>query len=95
MFEEVFEHLDSFTIAGSEFSLFSLVIGGIIMLVGFGIARIARSLFNKYYAPVLPEHTAKNFAKLIYFGIIIVSFLVFTTSTGVDFSGLLVAGGIL
>jgi len=95
MFEEVFEQLDSFTIAGSEFSLFSLIMGGIIMLVGFGIARIARSLFNKYYAPVLPEHTAKNFGKLIYFGIIIVSFLVFTTSTGVDFSGLLVAGGIL
>ena len=95
MFEEVFEQLQSFEIAGSEFSLFSLIIGGIIMIIGFTIARISRSLFNKYYAPVLPEHTAKNFGKLLYFGIIIISFLVFTTSTGVDFSGLLVAGGIL
>jgi small-conductance mechanosensitive channel len=30
-----------------------------------------------------------------FLGIIIISFLVFTTSTGIDFSGLLVAGGIL
>jgi len=95
MFHEIFESLDSFEIAGTEFSLFNLVIGAIIMLAGFAVARISKSLFNKYYAPVLPEHTAKNFGKMIYFGIIIISFLVFTTSTGIDFSGLLVAGGIL
>jgi small-conductance mechanosensitive channel len=95
MFEEIFSQLQSFQIGGTEFSLFSLIIGAIIMLVGFSIARIARTLFNKYYAPVLPEHTAKNFGKMIYFGIIIISFLVFTSTTGIDFSGLIVAGGIL
>lgn len=95
MFEEIFSQLDSFTIGGTDFSLFNLILGGIIMLIGVAIARIAKTVFNKYYAPVLPEHTAKNFGKIIYFGIIIISFLVFTTSTGVDFSGLLVAGGIL
>ena len=95
MFHEIFESLDSFEIAGTEFSLLNLVFGAIIMLIGFTVARISKSLFNKYYAPVLPEHTAKNFSKMIYFGIIIISFLVFTTSTGIDFSGLLVAGGIL
>ncbi|MDH3854598.1 MAG: mechanosensitive ion channel family protein, partial [Nitrosopumilus sp.] len=89
MFHEIFESLDSFEIAGTEFSLFNLVIGAIIMLTGFVIARISKSLFNKYYAPILPEHTAKNFGKMIYFGIIVISFLVFTTSTGIDFSGLL------
>lgn len=95
MFEEIFTQLESFEIGGTEFSLFNLFVGAIIMLVGFTIARISRTLFNKYYAPVLPEHTAKNFSKIIYFGIIIIAFLVFTTSTGIDFSGLLVAGGIL
>ena len=95
MFEDLFAQLQSFEIAGSEFSLFSLIMGAIIMLVGITIARIARTIFNKYYAPVLPEHTAKNFGKMIYFGIIIISFLIFTTTTGVDFSGLVVAGGIL
>ena len=95
MLEEFFSQLDSFEIAGTEFSLFSLILGGIIMLVGIAIARIARTIFNKYYAPVLPEHTAKNFGKIIYFGIIIIAFLIFVTTTGVDFSGLLMAGGIL
>jgi len=95
MFEDLFSQLESFEIAGTELSLFNLFLGAVIMLVGFTIARIVRSLFNKYYAPVLPEHTAKNIGKMIYFGIIIISFLVFTSTTGIDFSGLLVAGGIL
>lgn len=95
MFEELFSQLESFQIAGSEFSLFSLIMGGIIMLVGIAVARIARTIFNKYYAPVLPEHTAKNFGKMIYFGIIIIAFLIFVTTTGIDFTGLVMAGGIL
>jgi len=95
MFEDIFAHLESFEIAGTELSLFNLFLGAIIMLIGFTIAKIAKSLFNKYYAPVLPEHTAKNFGKMIYFGIMVISFLVFTSTTGIDFSGLLVAGGIL
>jgi len=75
-------------------TLLSLFIGGIIMGVGIILARTIRLIFSKYYAPKLPQDTAKNFGKLIYFGIIILSFLVFTSTTGVDFSGLLVAGGI-
>ncbi|MGY5141246.1 MAG: mechanosensitive ion channel family protein [Candidatus Nitrosopumilus sp. Bin_571-38] len=75
-------------------TLLSLLIGGIIMAVGIILAKTVRLLFTKYYAPKLSQDTAKNFGKLIYFGIIIISFLVFTSSTGVDLSGLLVAGGI-
>jgi small-conductance mechanosensitive channel len=93
MFEELISQFQSFEIGG--FSLFGLILGATIMLVGFIIARITRSVFTKYYAPALPEHTAKNFGKMIYFGIIIISFFVFTSTTGIDFSGLIVAGGIL
>ncbi|MGY5152133.1 MAG: mechanosensitive ion channel family protein [Candidatus Nitrosopumilus sp. bin_6a] len=75
-------------------TLLTLFIGAIIMAVGIIIARTVRVLFTKYYAPKLPQDSAKNFGRLIYFGIIILSFLVFTSTTGVDFSGLLVAGGI-
>jgi len=75
-------------------TVLSLLMGGIIMGVGIVIAKIAKLLFNKYYAPTLPKDTAKNFGKLIYFGIIIIAFLTFTSSQGIDFSGLLVAGGI-
>ncbi len=75
-------------------TVLSLLIGGIIMAAGIIFAKIVKIIFFKYYAPTLPQDTAKNFGKIIYFGIIIISFLVFTSSQGLDFSGLLVAGGI-
>lgn len=90
---EFFDSLSQIEIT-SGLTLLSLLIGGIIMAVGVIIARTVRLLFTKYYAPKLPQDTAKNMGKLLYFGIIIIAFLVFTSSTGVDLSGLLVAGGI-
>lgn len=94
MAEDIFAQLSSINIAGTELSLMSLLIGVVIIGVGIIVAKTVRTLFNRYYAPTLPEHTAKTMGKLIYFGIIIISFLVFTSSTGIDLSGLLVAGGI-
>ncbi len=75
-------------------TVLSLLIGGIIMAMGIIFAKIAKMIFFKYYAPTLPQDTAKNFGKIIYFGIIVIAFLAFTSSQGLDFSGLLVAGGI-
>ena len=75
-------------------TVLSLLIGGIIMASGIIVAKIVKIIFFKYYAPTLPQDTAKNFGKIIYFGIILISFFVFTSSQGLDFSGLLVAGGI-
>lgn len=75
-------------------TVLSLLIGGIIMAIGIITAKIAKMLFYKYYAPTLPQDTAKNLSKIIYFGIIAISFLTFTSSQGLDLSGLLVAGGI-
>ena len=90
---EFLQSLDAIEITGG-LTVLSLLVGGIIMGVGIIIARTVKLLFTKYYAPKLAQDSAKNFGKLIYFGIIILSFLVFTSTTGVDFSGLLVAGGI-
>lgn len=90
---EFLQNLEAIEIIGG-LTVLSLLIGGIIMGVGIIIARTFRLLFTKYYAPKLAQDSAKNLGKLIYFGIIILAFLVFTSTTGVDFSGLLVAGGI-
>ena len=75
-------------------TVLSLVLGGIIMTAGIIAAKIAKLIFFKYYAPTLPQDTAKNFGKIIYFGIIAIAFFIFTSVQGLDFSGLLVAGGI-
>jgi len=90
---EFLQGLSEMEIVGG-LTVLSLLIGGIIMAAGIITAKIAKILFFKYYAPTLPQDTAKNFGKIIYFGIIVIAFLVFTSSQGIDFSGLLVAGGI-
>ncbi|NND87213.1 MAG: mechanosensitive ion channel, partial [Nitrosopumilus sp.] len=90
---EFFQGLDEIEITGG-LTVMSLLIGAIIIGVGIVVARTTRLLFTKYYAPKLSQDVAKNFSTLLYFGIIIISFLIFTSTTGIDFSGLLVAGGI-
>jgi len=90
---EFLQGLSEMQIVG-ELTVLSLLIGGIIMAVGVIVAKIAKLLFHKYYAPTLPKDTAQNLSKLIYFGIIIISFLAFTSSQGIDLSGIMVAGGI-
>ncbi|WP_428327056.1 mechanosensitive ion channel family protein [Nitrosopumilus sp.] len=90
---EFLQNLSEMQIVGT-LTVLSLLIGGIIMAVGVIVAKIVKVLFYKYYAPTLPKDTAQNLSKLIYFGIIIISFLAFTSSQGIDLSGLLVAGGI-
>ncbi len=90
---EFLQSLSGMQIVGT-LTVLSLLIGGIIMAIGVIVAKIAKLLFYKYYAPTLPKDTAQNLSKLIYFGIIILSFLAFTSSQGIDLSGLMVAGGI-
>ena len=90
---DFFQGLSEMEIVGG-LTVLSLLIGGIIMAIGIIVAKISKIVFFKYYAPTLPQDTAKNFGKIIYFGIIIVAFLAFTSSQGLDFSGFLVAGGI-
>ena len=90
---EFFQSLSDIQIVG-ELTVLSLLIGGIIMAAGLIVAKIAKLLFHKYYAPTLPKDTAQNLSKILYFGIIVVSFLIFTTNQGIDLSGLMVAGGI-
>ncbi len=90
---EFLQSLSDMQVVG-ELTVLSLLIGAIIMVVGVIVARIAKLLFHKYYAPTLPKDTAQNISKIIYFGIIVISFMTFTSSQGIDLSGLMVAGGI-
>ena len=90
---EFLQSLSEMQLVG-ELTVLSLLIGGIIMAGGVIIAKIAKLLFHKYYAPSLPKDTAQNISKLIYFGILVISFLGFTSSQGIDLSGIMVAGGI-
>lgn len=91
---EIFSNTSTINILGSQVSVTSLIIGVIIMAVGVIIARIISVIFKRYLAANLPDNTAKNLHKIIYYGIIIVTLLAVVTSQGIDLSGLMVAGGI-
>ena len=93
----VLEFLDSlytFEFMDTQVGLSTIAYSLIFALAGFVIASVVRTVFAKKFAPNLPEHTSKNVGKLLYYGIIALSFLIVITSAGVDLSGLLVAGGI-
>lgn len=91
---EIFSSTSTINILGNQLSIISLVIGIIIMAVGVIVARIVSVIFKRYLAANLPDNTATNLHKLIYYGIIVITMLAVVTSQGIDLSGLMVAGGI-
>ena len=91
---EFLDSIYSFEFMESQIGLSTLVYSILFVFVGFIIARITRMVFARKFAPNLPEHTSKNVGKFLYYGIIAISFMVMISSTGIDLSGLLVAGGI-
>jgi len=90
----VFEILDT-PIMDTGITVGRILITAIIVFVGVIIARIARMIFKKRFAPTIPKDTAKSLDKLIYYGIIIIFLLAATASQGIDLGGLIVAGGFL
>ncbi|MBT8242429.1 MAG: mechanosensitive ion channel family protein [Nitrosopumilus sp.] len=76
-------------------TIWGLLVIGIIVSVGVIVARIARMIFKKKFAPNMPVHTAKTANKLIYYGIIIIFLFAATASQGFDIGGLVVGAGFL
>jgi len=89
-----FEILDA-SIMDTGITVGRLLITTIIVFLGVIIARIARLVFKKRFAPNIPKDTAKSLDKLIYYGIIVIFLLAATASQGIDLGGLIVAGGFL
>jgi small-conductance mechanosensitive channel len=91
---EFFGNTTSINIIGKEVFIDSLIIGILMMVIGVILARVISIIFKRYVSANLPENTAKNFHKIIYYGIIMITVFVVITSQGIDLSGLMVAGGI-
>ena len=89
----VLELLDTQVMDG--LSVWGLLIIGIIVFAGVIVARIARMIFNKKFAPNMPVHTVKTLNKLIYYGIIIIFLFAASASQGFDIGGLVVGAGFL
>ena len=90
----VLEILDT-KIMDTGFTLWNVLVVAIIVAVGVIAARIVRMIFQRKFAPNLSPDSAKNMGKLLYYGIIIISLGIATSSQGIDLGGLIVGAGFL
>jgi len=84
----------SVDILGTEVPLLSIIITITVIAVGFGVAKFLRVFISRYIGSKLPPDTRNNISKLVYYGVIAISLLSALGSSGVDLSGVLLAGGI-
>ena len=82
-------------ILGTEIELLKLLITAVIIAVGVLVARIARLTITRVVGRYLPHETAEIIKKGVYWGIIAIAVFSAIGNLGVDFTGLLLAGGIM
>jgi len=79
---------------GTQIEILTLLISIAIFAAGVLIARIVRITVLKYIGLHLPEETRQVVNRVVYYGIIGLAALAALSNQGVDFTGLLLAGGI-
>jgi small-conductance mechanosensitive channel len=84
----------SVNILGVEVTLASLLLTIIIIVAGFAIAHAVRLFTVKYFGNRLPPDTRKTVSRTFYYGIVAVALLSALGVSGLDLSGLFLAGGI-
>jgi len=73
-------------------NLFTFIL---IIFIAFVIGRVIRINIKRAFKDKVQKTTLGNLEKVVYYGIIVIGFLVALPQIGVSLSGLLVAGGIL
>ncbi|HKU50275.1 MAG TPA: mechanosensitive ion channel family protein [Nitrososphaera sp.] len=79
---------------GTEVAPLTILLTVLIIVVGFSIAHFGRVITTKYIGGRLPPDTRKTMGKLIYYVIIAVALLSALGVSGIDLSGVFLAGGI-
>ncbi len=93
-FTSVFGLPDTVNLLGVELSLFTILVTILIIVVGFVVAHAVRIVIIKYIGSRLPPDTRKSLGRTVYYGMIAISLLSALGYSGVDLSGLFLAGGI-
>jgi small-conductance mechanosensitive channel len=65
-----------------------------ILIVGFIIARIAKSIVSRRSKSVLPSDYSRRLTLLVYYGIIAITVISALAQSGIDLAGLFLAGGV-
>ena len=82
-------------ILGTEIEILKLVITIVIIAIGVLVARIVRLTITRFLGKYIPDQTETVIKKVVYWGIIAIAAFSAIGNLGVDFTGVLLAGGIL
>lgn len=85
---------DTIDVLGTEVELLKILITIIVIAAGFGFARFFRILTTRYIGSKLPPETRNNLGKVSYYVIIAIALLSALGVSGLDLSGIFLAGGI-
>ncbi len=81
-------------VLGTEVELLRILITIVVIAAGFGFARFFRILATRYIGTKLPPETRNNLGKVSYYAIIAIALLSALGVSGLDLSGVFLAGGI-
>ena len=82
-----------FELLGAEIIPLEILISIVIFAIGVIIARVLRVTVLRYIGLHLPEETRQILNRVVYWSIIVLAGLAALSNQGVDFTGLLIAGG--
>ncbi|MCI0558976.1 MAG: mechanosensitive ion channel family protein [Nitrososphaera sp.] len=85
---------DKISLLGTEIAPLTIVLTIAIIVAGFAIAHFSRLVATKFIGARLPHDTRKTMGRLVYFAIIAIALLSALGVSGIDLSGLFLAGGI-
>lgn len=85
---------DKLNFFGTEVAPFTIILTILIIVVGFLIAHFARLITTKYFGGRLPPDTRKTMGRLVYYVIVAVALFSALGISGLDLSGVFLAGGI-
>ncbi len=80
---------------GTEIAPLTIIVTIIIIVAGFAIAHSVRLVTTRYFGTRLPPDARKSLGRTFYYGIIVVALLSALGVSGLDLSGLFLAGGIV
>lgn len=85
---------DSIIISGQEIALITVIQTVVILIVGFIIASIAKSIVSKHSKATLPSDYSRRLTLLVYYGIIAITVISALAQSEIDLAGLVLAGGV-
>lgn len=85
---------DRINILGTDVTLLSIVVTTAIIVLGFVVAHAVRLLVTRYIGARLPPEARRATGRTVYYGVVAIALLSALGFSGIDLSGLFLAGGI-